>query len=67
MLTLILIVQTYSSALAYEYGPYPDQESCEVYAAKHMERIKQEHSVLKIAFDCAVITPELQNLSANGE
>lgn len=67
MLTLILIVQTYSSALAFEYGPYPDQDSCKTFAARHMKRIEQEHDILKVTFDCVVITPELQDLAAHDE
>jgi len=63
MITLILIIQTYTGALAYEYGPYPDVVTCEKFAEKHTEEIKEANSVLKVAVDCRVLHPEIQDLA----
>ena len=49
MTTLILIAQTFFGATAYEYGPYPDVDTCEKSALKHIERIEAEGKVLKLS------------------
>lgn len=63
MITLILIIQTYTGALAYEYGPYPDVVTCEKFAEKHTEEIKEAGPVLNVAVDCRLINPEVQELA----
>ena len=67
MITLILIVQTYTGAMAYEFGPYPDKKTCHSFAQKHIEQIERENSVLKIAADCRLLTPELGELAAHDD
>ncbi len=59
MTTLILIAQTFFGATSYEYGPYPDVDSCEKSALKHIERIESEGNVLKVISDCRLLHPEL--------
>ncbi len=63
MTTLILIAQTYIGAMAYEYGPYPDMDSCEKSALQHIQEIEAAGKVLKVISDCRVLYPELnQNI-----
>lgn len=62
MNTLILIVQTFSGATAYEFGPYPDVKTCEVAAIKKVEEIQLKPGVLKVASDCRLLHPELQSI-----
>lgn len=59
MTTLILIAQTFFGATAYEYGPYPDVDTCEKSALKHIERIEAEGKVLKVISDCRLLHPDL--------
>lgn len=60
MTTLILILQTFTGALAYEYGPYPSVEICEEKSIEHIQALEASHNVLKIVSDCRLIYPELQ-------
>lgn len=62
MTTLILIAQTFFGATAYEYGPFPDLDSCEKSAVKHIERIEADGKILKVISDCRVLYPELTEL-----
>ena len=62
MYTLILIAQTFTGALAYEYGPYPDQPTCERFAEKYIKKINDRGDVLRVAPDCRLLHPELHEL-----
>ena len=59
MTTLIIIAQTYVGAMAYEFGPYPDVDSCEKSAIHHKQEIEAGGQVLKVISDCRVLYPEL--------
>jgi len=67
MISLILIVQTFTGAMAYEYGPYPDVATCEKFAVKHISEIESSGGVLKVATDCKHLHPELQELAKADE
>ena len=49
MTTLILILQTFTGALAYEYGPYPDVKTCEEKSIQHIQELEASHNVLKMS------------------
>ena len=65
MTTLILIVQTYSGALAYEYGPYPDTTTRETSAIRRISEIRGTVDVLKIVSECRLLHPELDSIAEN--
>ncbi len=65
MTTLILIVQTLTGAMAYEYGPFPDATTCEKSAIRHIQEIESNGSVLKVVSDCRLIYPELYRHTAD--
>jgi len=63
MISLILIVQTFTNAMAHEYGPYPDVATCEKFAVKHIREIESSGGVLKITTHCTHLHPEIQELA----
>lgn len=62
MVNLVIIVMTYANALAFEFGPYPDSETCESMVEKHIKELEKSYSILKAHGDCRVLYPELSNL-----
>ena len=62
MYNLVLIVQLFNGATAFEYGPYPDADVCETYAEKHIADIRKKMDVLAVFSDCRALYPELSTL-----
>ena len=62
MYNLVLIVQLFNGATAFEYGPYPDADVCQSYAKKHIAEIEKKLDVLAVFSDCRVLYPEISNL-----
>lgn len=53
MHSMIIIVQTFTSALAFEYGPYPDLTSCEQAAPEREAYVRQmQPTTMAISTDC---------------
>ncbi len=66
MYNLVLIVQLFNGATAFEYGPYPDAKVCETYAEKHIAEIRKKYDVLAVFTDCRELYPELSTLDDKG-
>lgn len=53
MFSMILIIQTFTTALAFEYGPYPDLGSCNQDIPRHEVRIKElQPTTIAVVADC---------------
>jgi len=67
MMTLIIIAQSYTGALAYEHGPFPDEFTCQRSAKRHIAEIKEQQNILHIIGDCRLLHPELADTSVIGK
>lgn len=59
MHSMVIIVQTFTSALAFEYGPYPDLSSCESAVPQYEEHVRQlQPTLMAMMSECREIATD---------
>ena len=64
---MIMIIQTFTTAMAFEYGPYPDLASYEQDTPRHEANIKQvQPTTMAMVADCRDITVQVNSVEDRG-
>jgi len=59
MHAMIIIIQTFTTAMAFEYGPYPDLASCEQAVPRQEAYVRElQPTLMKMTTDCRDISDQ---------
>ena len=60
MHSMIIIIQTFTTAMSFEYGPYPDLLSCEQDIPRHEAHIRKvQPTMMAMVADCRDISEQM--------
>ena len=67
MHSMIIIIQTFTTAMAFEYGPYPNLATCEQDIPRHEAYIREvQPTTMAMIADCRDISAQVNSVEDRG-